>query len=97
METDKPGLNIITVIPGSPAVKAGIKPGDRLIAINGKPINNVEDYSEASKEWAPTRVYDIVRGNQLLTLTLHFPERDDKPVNHAEIIALLQEKEGKPN
>jgi S1-C subfamily serine protease len=97
MEVEKPGLNILTVIPGSPAVKAGVKPGDRLVAINGKPINSVEDYREASQEWEPTRVYDIVRGNQLLTLTLHFPKRDSKPVNHAEIIALLQTKEEKPN
>lgn len=97
MEKERPGLNIQFVIPGSPAVKAGIQPGDRLIAIDGKPINTVEDYRAATQEWAATRSYDIVRGNQHLTLTLHLPERDNKPINYHEIVSLLQEKEGKPN
>jgi putative radical SAM enzyme (TIGR03279 family) len=32
------------VIPNSPADKAGIKPGSRLISINGAPVNDVLDY-----------------------------------------------------
>jgi putative radical SAM enzyme (TIGR03279 family) len=35
---------ITRVIPGSPAFRAGIKPGDVLCAINGQEINDVLDY-----------------------------------------------------
>ncbi len=97
METNKPGLNIQFVIPGSPAVKAGIKPGDRLIAVDGHPINTVEDYRAATHEWAATRTYDIVRGNEHLTITLHMPERDNKPVDYHAIAALLERSDEKPN
>jgi predicted metalloprotease with PDZ domain len=42
---------IITgVEPGSPAEKAGLCPGDRLIAINGNEIGDVLDYMFHSEE-----------------------------------------------
>lgn len=97
MEVNKPGLNIQYVIPGSPAVKAGVRPGDRLIAVDGHPINTAEDYQAATQEWAPIHVYDIVRGNEHLALTVHLPPRDDKPVDYHHIVSLLQTSDEKPN
>lgn len=35
---------ITSVEPGSPSAKAGIKPGERLVSINGNPIADVLDY-----------------------------------------------------
>jgi membrane-associated protease RseP (regulator of RpoE activity) len=38
IEEKNPGLVIKTVAPNSPAARAGLKPGDRLIAVNGKSL-----------------------------------------------------------
>ena len=37
-------MKILNVIPASPADKAGIKPGSRLVSVNGSEINDVLDY-----------------------------------------------------
>ncbi len=36
-----------SVNPGSPAQRAGLQPGDRVLSINGQPIGNWEDLSES--------------------------------------------------
>ncbi|MEA2490700.1 MAG: hypothetical protein QOH21_2492 [Acidobacteriota bacterium] len=38
LEEKNPGLVIKTVAPNSPAARSGLKPGDRLIAVNGKSL-----------------------------------------------------------
>lgn len=47
---DDQGLEVIFVAPGSPAAESGWKAGDRIIAIDGKPIG--ADYFESMWEWA---------------------------------------------
>jgi regulator of sigma E protease len=43
-------LYLGAVVPGSPADKAGLKPGDRLVAVNGKPLTSYTLFSvELSK------------------------------------------------
>jgi len=37
------GAYVTQVIPGSPAAKAGIKPGDIIVAIDGKPVKSMDD------------------------------------------------------
>ena len=39
------GALVASVVPGSPAAKAGIKPGDVIVAYDGKTINSVDDLS----------------------------------------------------
>jgi hypothetical protein len=46
MEGDK-GVPILSVLPGSPADAAGVKPGDVLLALNGKPIDKLKDLLDA--------------------------------------------------
>lgn len=43
----KSGLLISDVKPGSPAAKAGLKPGELIDEINRKPIRSVEDFAKA--------------------------------------------------
>lgn len=43
------GLEVITVIPGAPADKAGIRPGDLLLQINGEPTNELDVSAAARK------------------------------------------------
>ena len=49
------GNEISRVIPGSPAEKSGLVPGDRLFALNGVEIKkeNQPALEKARKEWAP--------------------------------------------
>ena len=43
-ETDATGMPVENVVPGGQAEKGGIKKGDRIVAIAGKPVKNVQDY-----------------------------------------------------
>lgn len=49
------GNEISRVIPGSPAEKAGLVPGDRLFALNGVEIRkeNQQELEKVRKGWAP--------------------------------------------
>lgn len=42
--TENNGLRADFVTPGKPAAKAGMIKGDRIISIDGKPVNNIQDY-----------------------------------------------------
>ncbi len=48
-------FRVTKVIPGSPAEKAGLAPGDVLVAADGKPISpaNPEALQKAKTEWTP--------------------------------------------
>lgn len=41
------GLTIVMVFPGSPAEKAGLKPGDSIRAVNGEPVAGMSGVQEA--------------------------------------------------
>jgi S1-C subfamily serine protease len=41
---DKDGVLISGTSPDTPAAKAGLKEGDRIIEISGKPVKNLEAY-----------------------------------------------------
>jgi aminopeptidase YwaD len=40
----KNGLRADLVDPGKPAANGGMKKGDIIVAIEGKPVNNIQDY-----------------------------------------------------
>ena len=41
---DSAGMRVEFVTPGKPADLGGMKKGDMILAIEGKPVNNVYDY-----------------------------------------------------
>jgi len=51
------GVVITELDPGSPAARAGLRPGDVLLEVNRKPVANVRDFQDA---------YGKARGNVLL-------------------------------
>jgi hypothetical protein len=47
------GVRFADIRPGSPAEKAGLKPGDILMEFDGKPITNLYDYTYALRSKKP--------------------------------------------
>ena len=62
-------LHIDDVIPGGPAARAGLVSGDRILAIEGKPIANFSDLSDA---------VTIMRGEPGTTVSFTYA-RDEQP------------------
>lgn len=59
--TEPRGVYISEVLPNTPAVHANIQPGDVIIALNGTPIKNVQEFIKYLANATP---------NQTLTITL---------------------------
>lgn len=66
------GLLLDGVRDDSPASKAGLLPGDRIVKIAGREVKNVYDYTYALGEMKAGETYDIevMRGGRRLTLKL---------------------------
>jgi len=66
------GLKAIGVTENNPAYKAGMKSGDIITAINGKPVKNIQDYMFRLSELKPgmTVSVEIKRGEQKMVLVV---------------------------
>lgn len=66
------GAQIIAVQPNSPAAAAGLKPDDRIVAIDGRLVNSVDDLLRQLDSWEPTRnlAVQVSRNDQLHTARL---------------------------
>ncbi len=72
-----PGMKVAAVTPGSPAEKAGLRPGDVIVRLDGQPIASLQAYSEALKKLQPGQSVEVVvaRDGQESTLTATVVER----------------------
>jgi hypothetical protein len=57
--TEKPGLLLSGVGPGSPADKATLKSGDRIVQMNQIKIGSLEDFDLALRKFAPGDVIEV--------------------------------------
>jgi len=75
---DQRGLVIEKVLPGSPAEKAGLLPGDQLIGVEGNEVTKVKDIHKAleQKGWGKEITFTIIREaiKKEITVTLPPPE-----------------------
>ena len=53
IRSDRPGAEVTTILPGSPALKAGLKPGDVVVAVDTHRVDSVADLQERLYTVAP--------------------------------------------
>ncbi|MFN7987121.1 MAG: M20/M25/M40 family metallo-hydrolase [Thermoanaerobaculia bacterium] len=72
-----PGVKVEAVVPGSPAEKAGVKPGDVVLALDGKAVASLRDFSEKLKGMSPGQVVKATlrREGKELELSVTLVER----------------------
>jgi S1-C subfamily serine protease len=76
---DQSGAVVSDVVAGGPAARAGIVPGDKIVAIDGRPISSSDDVSAAVAARRPgeqTKV-TVIRGGDRRTLTVTLGTRPE--------------------
>ncbi|MEX1826255.1 RIP metalloprotease RseP [Luteibacter sp. CQ10] len=73
-----------TVLPGDPASLAGLRPGDRIVAVNGIPVDNFEAFTKL--------VPDEAKKSPKLSLAI---VRDGQP-STVQLTARMKSEEGQP-
>ncbi len=71
------GAFVLEVVPGSPAERAGIAPGDIIVSIGGHPIDAQTAFTEALFAASPgeTVTIEVVRGNERRSTDVQLEER----------------------
>jgi S1-C subfamily serine protease len=66
------GLLLDGVRDDSPAAKAGVKAGDRIVKLAGREVHNVYDYTYALGEMKAGQEYEVelLRGTERMKLTI---------------------------
>ncbi|RME74421.1 MAG: PDZ domain-containing protein [Planctomycetota bacterium] len=78
-EAELPGARIAAVLPGSPADKAGMRAGDRIVRIDGTEIDSPRTLARVVGRLAPgTRItVETVRGDEHRSLELTLADRSE--------------------
>ena len=77
---DQSGSVVSSVTPGGPADKAGLQPGDKIVAIDGRPISSSDDVSAAVAARRPGEQakVTVIRGGNRRTLTVTLGTRPER-------------------
>jgi hypothetical protein len=76
-EQDPRGVPIAGVTPGGPAASAGMKDGDVVVSVAGKPVRNVPDLTHVLSGLEPGKTVEVrvLRGDEELRLDVTLGER----------------------
>ena len=83
------GALVEDVVPGSPADKAGLKPGDIITSAGGKPVDNVRQFTQVLYSYKIGQMADIgvLHNGQEAKLWVPVMERPDDPMRFADLVA----------
>ena len=87
LPTDTAGAVISQVEPKSPAKKAGLKPGDVVVAVDGKPIHNAKQLDNQiglTLVGEPINM-EVLRGGKKIGLVAHIEPATAQTLNGAEV------------
>jgi len=98
IEERNPGLVIKSVKPNGPAARAGLKPDDRLIAVNGKPLTRAttREFKQILADARETGVLWIIigRGGRYLRMQARLEPYSREQVNRIVAAHLTQSHSG---
>src|SRR3954454_19092801 len=79
---DGSGAVLGDLVPNGPAAKAGLQRGDKIVAIDGRPIQSSDDVSAAGAARKPgdQSKVTVIRGGDRRTLTVELGTRPETPV-----------------
>ncbi|MCR4852485.1 MAG: M20/M25/M40 family metallo-hydrolase [Prevotella sp.] len=71
--SDKPGLRADIVVAGKPAHTAGIRSGDIIMEIDGKPVKDIQEYMKrlSELEAGTTIPVKVLRGEETIVFQVH--------------------------
>lgn len=77
LKVEKNGVVVTNVERGSVAMDAGLRPGDVILKINRKPVENVDDYNKIMKKVKPgdTVLFYLQRGDSKIFVAFTVPEK----------------------
>jgi serine protease Do len=87
-------LQVAKVIPGSPAAEAGLKPGDCIVALDGKPVTNQDSYRLARITLSPVQEVELAVEHRGTTRTLRMRAWERKVGILYERVGLKVDKVG---
>ncbi|MCR5063870.1 MAG: S1C family serine protease [Treponema sp.] len=85
-KSNKSGLEVLYVMPGTPSHLAGLKEGDVIKAVSGKPITSLEDFQYLMLSYEPGTIltfdYDKKDGENFIpeSVNVYLEERPENPV-----------------
>lgn len=82
------GVLLEDVTPNSPAEKGGLKVGDVITTIGGKPVENIRDFSLYLYDYkiGQTAKIGVLRNGQEITRSVIVEERPDDPQRFADMV-----------
>ena len=65
-----PGYAVEEVGPNTPVATAGVRPGDRIMAIDGRAVSNIDDIDREMQRGGNAVVVDVERAGRRMRLTI---------------------------
>ena len=72
---DRTAVRVDQVMPGSPAERAGLRPGDVLVALAGEPVNDIPSLAAAIAARSGPTELQLVRGGEAVNVTVDLQQK----------------------